>query len=79
MQVQIYNYMYPYNNLSHFNNIYIWAYNTVICHFLISIVKDNENWLLFFKNSARRGFLALGPYGKTILNPREEKSWTTLA
>jgi hypothetical protein len=31
-----------------------------ICHFSISVEKDNENWLLVLKNSARRGFLALG-------------------
>jgi hypothetical protein len=42
------------------------------------IAEDNENWLLIFKNSARRGFLASGSNGKTILGPREEKSWTTL-
>jgi hypothetical protein len=35
--------------------------------------KDNENWLLVFKKSAKRGFLALGSNGKTILGPREEK------
>jgi hypothetical protein len=34
---------------------------------------------LVFKNSARRGFLALGSDGKTILGPKEEKGWTTLA
>jgi hypothetical protein len=50
----------------------------VICHFWISTVKDKVNWLLVFKNSARRGFLALRSNGKTILGPREEKSWTTL-
>jgi hypothetical protein len=50
----------------------------VICRFSINIVKDDENWLLVLKNSARRGFLALGSNGKTILFPREEKNWTTL-
>jgi hypothetical protein len=37
------------------------------------IVKSNGNWLLVFKNSARRGFLALVYNGKIILGPREEK------
>jgi hypothetical protein len=37
-----------------------------------SNVKDNESWLLLFKHSARRSFLALGPSGKTILDPRGE-------
>jgi hypothetical protein len=30
----------------HFNKIYISAYTIVICHFSISIVNNNENWLL---------------------------------
>jgi hypothetical protein len=47
----------------------------VICHFWIIIVKDNENWLLVFKNSDRRGFLALGSYGKIITGPMEGKRW----
>jgi hypothetical protein len=42
----------------------------VICHFRIGIVKDNENWLLILKNTARRVLLALGSNGKTILGPR---------
>jgi hypothetical protein len=50
----------------------------VICHFRISIVKDNEKWLYALKYSARMGLLALGSNRKTILGPREEKSWTTL-
>jgi hypothetical protein len=54
------------------NKIYISAYTMVICHFSISTVKDNENRLLVFKNSARRVFLAIGS------NRREEESWTTL-
>jgi hypothetical protein len=49
-----------------------------ICHFCVSIVKDNENWPLLFKSSVTRGFLAFESNGKTILSPREEKSWTTL-
>jgi hypothetical protein len=36
-------------------------------------VKDKENWLLILKNSYRRGFLDLGPSGKTLLGAREEK------
>jgi hypothetical protein len=40
----------------------------------MSTVIDNENWLLFFKYSARRGFQALGSNGKTILGPRKEES-----
>jgi hypothetical protein len=31
-----------------------------------------------FKNSATRGFLALGSNGKTIIVPRKEKSWTAV-
>jgi hypothetical protein len=50
----------------------------VICIFWISIVKDNKDWLLDFKNSARRGILAFGSNGKTILGPRDEKVWTSL-
>jgi hypothetical protein len=46
----------------------------VICHAQISIVKDNENWLLVLKNTARRGFLAIGSNRKTILRLREEKN-----
>jgi hypothetical protein len=42
------------------------------------MVKDYDSWILVFKNSAGRGFLALGSIGKTILGPREERSWTTL-
>jgi hypothetical protein len=41
-------------------------------------VKDNENWLLVFKNSVRRDVFVLGSNGKTILDPRDEKSWSTL-
>jgi hypothetical protein len=51
----------------------------VICNFRISTVKDNENWLLVFKNSVREGFLAIGANGKTIFGPREGKSWNTLS
>jgi hypothetical protein len=50
----------------------------IMFNFQINIVKDTENWLLVLKNCARWGFLALGANGKTILGPREEKSWTTL-
>jgi hypothetical protein len=39
----------------------------VICYFWVAIVKDNENWLLVFKNNARRGFLAHGSNGKATL------------
>jgi hypothetical protein len=49
----------------------------VLFNFLRSIVKDSENWLLVFRNTARRGFLDLGSNRKTILGPREGKSWTT--
>jgi hypothetical protein len=31
------------------------------------MLKYNEKWLLVFKNSARRCFLALGPNGKIFL------------
>jgi hypothetical protein len=50
----------------------------VICHFRISIVKDNENWLLVFKDSARRGFLALGANEKIFLARGKKKRWTAL-
>jgi hypothetical protein len=45
----------------------------VIRHFWTTVVQDNEKWLLVFKNSARRGFLALGSNVRIILGPREEK------
>jgi hypothetical protein len=31
---------------------------SIFCHFVIIIVKYNENWLLVFKNSARKCFWA---------------------
>jgi hypothetical protein len=51
----------------------------VICNFWISIVKNNENWLLVLKNSARWGFLSLGSTKKIIFGSSEDKSWTTLS
>jgi hypothetical protein len=45
----------------------------VICHFLISVAKNNENLLLVFKNRTRMGFLALGFNEKTIFGPGKEK------
>jgi hypothetical protein len=51
----------------------------VICYFWLRDVKDSDNWLLVFIDSARRGFLALESNRKTILGPKEKKSWTTLA
>jgi hypothetical protein len=48
-------------------------------NFWISIVKYNENWLLFIKNSARKGFMALGFNGKIIFGPMEETSCATLS
>jgi hypothetical protein len=54
---------------------------SVTCHgnltFLINVVNDNKN-RRSFKNCARRGFLALGSSGKTILDRTEERSWTTV-
>jgi hypothetical protein len=44
----------------------------VICHFQIIIVKDNEKWLLVFKNSASRCFLALA------FNKKEERGKKTI-
>jgi hypothetical protein len=41
------------------------------------MVKEVTDCLLVFKNSARRGLLALGSR-QTILGTREEESWTTL-
>jgi hypothetical protein len=39
--------------------------------FVKSIVKDDENWLLVIRNSARMGFFALGSNWKTILGSEE--------
>jgi hypothetical protein len=50
-----------YNSLvicSHLNKMYTWAYTIVICRFWISIIKDNKNWLLLFKNRVKRAFVA---------------------
>jgi hypothetical protein len=44
----------------------------VICNFWIDIVKDNKNWLVVLKNSAKRSFLAFGFNEKTILGTRVE-------
>jgi hypothetical protein len=57
---------------AHFNKMYIWACTMVICYFWRSILKDNENWLLVFKNSVWKSFITLGSYRKTILGSREE-------
>lgn len=57
---------------ANFNKIYF-SKTIVICNFWINTVKDNKNWLLVFKNSAWRGFLALGPYGEIILRPKEKE------
>lgn len=43
-----------------FSKMYIWAYNVVIWSFWMSVVKDNENCLLVFKNRVSSCFLALG-------------------
>jgi hypothetical protein len=45
----------------------------IIFLFLISIFKDNGNWLFVFTNKGLKGFLALVSKGKTILGPKEEK------
>jgi hypothetical protein len=37
------------------------------------VVKDKENWVLIFKNIARRGLLSFESNGKNILEPREGK------
>jgi hypothetical protein len=50
----------------------------VICNFCVSIVKDNGNRILVFKNNARKYFFALGCNGGTFLGLREEKSWFIL-
>jgi hypothetical protein len=39
----------------------------------MSIIKDNENWPLISKSSARKGFFAFGSNRKTILGPRVEE------
>jgi hypothetical protein len=43
-----------------------------VCHFRISIVKDNENRPVSFKNIAGRTFFALGSNGKIILGKGNE-------
>jgi hypothetical protein len=40
--------------------------------FLNKYFKDNKNWLVVSKNSARRGFVALGSNMKTVLGLKEE-------
>jgi hypothetical protein len=45
----------------------------VTCNFRISIIKDKEKWLLIFKNSVRREFLARGSSGKLFLTRGKEK------
>jgi hypothetical protein len=42
-----------------------------MCHVWIHIVKDNNSWVLVLKDSARRRFLALDPYGKISAPLRE--------
>jgi hypothetical protein len=42
-------------------------------NFLKSIAKDNETWILDFRNSIKRGFFALGFSGKNVLCPRAKK------
>jgi hypothetical protein len=62
---------------THFNKIYILTYTMAVCHFWISIFKNNAKWLIVFKNHARRSFWPFGPTGQLFL-AREKKSWTTL-
>lgn len=57
----------------HFNKIYIRVYNTVVCHFWISIVKGNENCLFVLKGSEMRACLALGSNRKATVGPKEER------
>jgi hypothetical protein len=57
---------------AHFNKIYIWAYNIVICHFWISVVKGKENWLLVLRTVPGGVSWPLGNR-KTILGLRKEK------
>jgi hypothetical protein len=49
----------------------------VISNFQIIIVKDKENSVLVFKNSAWKVFLALW-YTEKIFLARGKKSWTAL-
>jgi hypothetical protein len=44
----------------------------------LSIFYGNENWLLIFKDNARRVFLVLGSNGKTILGLKEGNFRITL-
>lgn len=50
----------------------------VIQNYWISIDRNNINWLLIFKTSARRGLMALAFNMKTILSLRKENSFITL-
>jgi hypothetical protein len=50
----------------HVNNIYIWAYTVVSCHFWIATIKNN-NFLLVFTNIAKRDFSLLDPMEKLFL------------
>jgi hypothetical protein len=47
----------------------------VTCHFSLSIVKHDEDWMLVSGSSAMSGFLAIESSGKTIFGARE-KNWT---
>jgi hypothetical protein len=53
---------------AHFSKICFWGYAMVICYFRINTAKDNKNWLLFGKRSARRAFQALGFAWKLFLS-----------
>jgi hypothetical protein len=44
-----------------------------------SVVKDDDNLILVFKNNARSGSLALGSNSKSVFMPREERSLTSMA
>jgi hypothetical protein len=62
---------------AHFNTMYIWEYTKKICHFWINIVKDNENWILVFKNSAKRSTWHLDAMG-SLVDFHDAFSWTRL-
>jgi hypothetical protein len=43
-----------------------------------TLLKETEQWLIIFRNIARRGFLSFGSNGKATLGSMEEASWSIL-
>jgi hypothetical protein len=60
---------------AHFNRTCVWAYTTYRKFSVLNkevILKDKEYWLLVFKNSTRRVFLAVGTNVKLFLARRKK-------